>query len=307
MMDAALSRSPVFLGYSQAELDRAYDQRAWAPDAEAALARCRAAGRRVRASVRMLADIRYGDHADERLDVFPAAVAGAPIHVHIHGGGWRIQSKHDASFIAPAMTSAGMHFVTPEFTNLPACRMPDMIDQLARALGWVYRNAHEFGGDPDRILVSGHSSGAHLCAVLLTLDWAARGLPPDLVKAALCVSGPYDLAPVLLSARRDYIDLAPEEVGRLSPLRHVEAVRCPVIVVTGERESPEFIRQGMAFAGALRDAGCDVALIHVPRLDHFEINEAIGAAGAAPHAAAVRLMRRITPPAEAAEGGGKTA
>ena len=297
MMDAGLSRSPVFLGYSQAELDRAYDQRAWAPDAEVSLARCRAAGSRVRAGARMLPDIRYGDHDDERLDVFPTAMAGAPIHVHIHGGAWRIQSKHDASFMAPAMTSAGMHFVTPEFTNLPACRMPDMVDQLARALGWVYRRAGAFGGDPDRILLSGHSSGAHLCAVLLTLDWAARGLPADLVKAAFCASGTYDLAPVLLSARRSYIDLTAEEAERLSPLRHVEVVRCPMIIVTGERESPEFVRQGMAFAGALRDAGCDVELIHVPKLDHFEINEAIGTAGAAPHAAAVRLMRRVALPA----------
>ena len=302
MMDARLSPSPVFLGYSQAELDRVYDQRVWAPDAEATLARCREAGSRVRQNVRMLTDVRYGDGADERLDVFPAAVADAPIHVHIHGGAWRIQSKHDVSFMAPAMTSAGMHFVAPEFTNLPACRMPDMVDQLARALGWVYRHGRAFGGDPDRILISGHSSGAHLCAVLLTIDWAARGLPADLVKAALCVSGTYDLAPVLLSARRAYIDLTAEEAERLSPLHHVGRVRCPVIVITGERESPEFVRQGMAFAGALREAGADVELIHVPGADHFEINEAIGTPGAAPHAAAVRLMRRVAPPPLAGAG-----
>jgi arylformamidase len=293
MMDARLSTPPVFLGYSQAELDRAYDQRAWAPDWEASLARCRAAGARVRASVPMLADVPYGGGTNERLDVFPATSAGAPVHVHIHGGAWRIQSRHDASFMAPAMTSDGMHLVAPDFTNLPACRMPDMVDQLARALGWVHAHAREFGGDPDRILLSGHSSGAHLCAVLLTLDWAARGLPAGLIKAALCVSGTYDLAPVLLSARRAYIDLTSEEAERLSPLRHVALVRCPVIVVTGARESPEFIRQGMAFAGALRDAGADVELIQVPGVGHFEINEAIGTAGTAPHAAAVRLMRRV--------------
>jgi arylformamidase len=302
MMDARLSPAPVFLGYSQAELDRAYDQRVWATDAEISLARCREAGSRVRANARMLPDIRYGDAADERLDVFPTVAAGAPVHVHIHGGAWRIQSKHDVSFMAPAMTAAGMHLVAPGFTKLPACRMPEMVDQLARALGWVYRHAGEFGGDPDRILLSGHSSGAHLCAVLLTFDWAAHGLPADLVKAALCVSGTYDLAPVLLSARRAYIDLTAEEAERLSPLRHVGAVRCPVIVVTGERESPEFVRQGMAFAGALRDAGRDVELLHVPGVDHFEINEAIGTTGTAPHAAAVRLMRRVAPPRLAGAG-----
>ena len=291
MMGARVS-SPVFLGYSQAELDRAYDQRVWAPDMEATLARCREAGARVRASAGMLADIPYGDGADERLDVFPAS-AGAPVHVHIHGGAWRIQGKHDASFMAPAITGAGMHFVAPHFTNLPGCRMPDMLEQLARALGWVYAHARAFGGDPDRILLSGHSSGAHLCAVLATRDWAARGLPADLVKAALCVSGTYDLTPVLLSARRSYIDLTPEEAEQLSPLYHAGAVRCPVIVITGARESPEFVRQGMAFARALRDADVDIELIHVPGADHFALNEAFGTAGAVPHAAAVRLMRRV--------------
>jgi len=293
MMDMHPSPPPVFLGYSQAELDRAYDQRIWAPNAEVSLARCRDLGTRVRASMRMLADVPYGAAPDDRLDVFPTAPAGAPIHVHIHGGAWRIQSKHDVSFMAPAITAAGMHFVAPDFIKLPACRMPDMVDQLTRALAWIYRHAREFGGDPDRILLSGHSSGAHLCAVLSTLDWAARDLPADLVKAALCVSGTYDLAPVLLSARRSYIDLTSAEAERLSPLRHAGAVRCPVIVMTGERESPEFVRQGMAFADALRHAGADVELIHVPRADHFEINEAIGTAGTAPHAAAVRLMRHV--------------
>jgi arylformamidase len=284
---------PVFLDYSQDELDRAYDQRVWAANAEVSLARCREAGAKVRASTRMLADIAYGDGPDERLDVFPCETAVAPIHVHVHGGAWRMQSKDDASFMAPAMTAAGMHLIAPHFTNLPGCRMPDMVDQLARALGWVHRHAREFGGDPDRILLSGHSSGAHLCAVLLTLDWPARGLPSDLVKAALCVSGSYDLAPVLLSARRAYIDLTREEAERLSPLRHAAAVRCPVIVMTGEHESPEFIRQGMAFAGALQQAGRDAELIQVPGYNHFEMNEALGRAGTVPHAAAVRLAQRI--------------
>lgn len=293
MMDAQPSATPVFLDYDQEALDRAYDQRVWAPDAEAIMARCRDAGAEVRATTVLRADIAYGAGANETLDIFPTDIRGAPIHVHIHGGAWRIQSKHDASFMAPAMTAAGMHFVAPDFTNLPACRMPDMVDQLARALTWVYRNAPSFGGDPDRILLSGHSSGAHLCAVLLTLDWAARGLPADLLKAALCVSGSYDLEPVLLSSRRHYIDLTRDEAERLSPRRHVAQIRCPVTVMYGERESPEFIRHSLSFVEALRAAGRNAELIGVPDVNHFEINEAMGRAGTQPYAAAARLARMI--------------
>jgi arylformamidase len=287
---------PVFLGYSQTELDRAYDQRAWADNAEAVLARCRAAGVTARALAPRLAEASYGSSSDEALDIFQAA-RGAPIHVHIHGGAWRLQSKSDASFAAPAFVEAGVHFVAPDFAKLPAIRMPQMVHQLTRALAWIYRNAKGFGGDPDRILLSGHSSGAHLAAVLLTVDWAKCGVPANLIKAALLVSGPYDLAPVMLSSRRSYIDLTDEEVARVSPLRHVAAMSCPIKVLNGENESPEFLRQGRTLVSALSAAGKPAELIVVPKVNHFEINEEFGTRSSAVFQAALDQAAATAPAA----------
>jgi arylformamidase len=285
-------RDAVFLGYTQDELDRAYDQRVWADNAELVIARYKAASAEARAAVRRWSEVKYGVRADEAIDVFPAGDR-APIHVHIHGGAWRLHSKSDASFPAPAMVDAGMHFVVPNFTNLPTVRMPDMVDQLICALAWIFRNAESFGGDRDRILLSGHSSGAHLAAVLLTIDWPRHGLPRDLVKAALLISGSYDLGPVMLSSRRSYIDLTDDEVARLSPLRHVAAISCPVKVLHGDEESPEFIRQARRFSGALSAAGKHAELIAVPQVNHFEINEGLGKADSPVFAAALSQLAAI--------------
>jgi len=272
-------RKTVFLDYTQDELDHLYDQRAWAPNVDAVLAQWRAAVEPARASIHGYAEHAYGDGPAEVLDLYPAACAGAPIHIHIHGGAWRAQSKDDGAILAPAMTAAGMHFVVPDFDLLPAVRMPDMVEQLARMVGWVHANAARLGSDPDRILLSGHSSGAHLAAVLATLDWPARGLPADIIKALVCVSGGYDLEAVLLSARRTYIHLSPEEADRLSPPRHADRIRCPAWVLWGEKETPEFIRQGEAFVAALERAGRLAGGGFVPGLNHFEIVGAMAVPG----------------------------
>lgn len=143
------------------------------------------------------------------------------------------------------------------------------------------------------MLVSGHSSGAHLAAVLLTVDWREHGLPPDLIKAALLSSGIYDLGPVMLSSRRAYIDLEDDEIARLSPLRHVAVIRCPAKVMYGEAESPEFVRQARIFAGAMSAAGLDAELIPVPQVNHFEMNEEFGRAGSSVFKAAVAQFATI--------------
>ena len=293
----------VYLDYSQAELDDCYDQRVWARDAASAIARLASSGAAVRAVTNHEADIAYGPTADERLDWFAAegrfcGGKAAPIHVHIHGGAWRNLRKEDASFAAPAFTSVGVHHVVPNFSKLPGRRLTEVVDQLARAVTFVHAHAAAHGGDPDRILVSGHSSGAHMAAVLMTLDWAARGLPPQIIRAGLCVGGVYDLEPVLLSARGSYVELSPEEAEALSPVRHAAAIRRPVGLVYGGRESPEFIRQAKAFATSLRAAKCRVTLTEMPDADHFEVNEAFGIAGSPVHEAALAAFRAMSAPAE---------
>ena len=265
----------VYLDYDQGALDRAFDQRAWAANAAEVLGRHALAGKIVRGGLKVQADQPYGRGTDERLDVYATHVPCAPIHVHLHGGAWRWLSKDDVGFCAPLVVAGGRHLIAPDFGALPGVPLPAVVDQLARALVWVYENAATFGGDRDRIYISGHSSGAHLCAVLLAMDMTGYGLPADVLKGGICISGIFDMEPVLLSARRQYVELTQAESVQLSPMRQVHAISCPVSVVYAERDSPEFVRQSRQFHAALEARGRTAELIEVPGVNHFEVSESL--------------------------------
>jgi arylformamidase len=266
-------RTPVFLDYTQEELDRAYDQRAWAANASAVIARYATDSAAARASLGHRSALAYGSGKDEVLDYFPAATTGAPIHVFVHGGAWRMLTKDDAAAAAPTIVAAGAAYVALNFSVIPDARLPEIADQLRRAIAWIWRNAGTLGGDAERITISGHSSGGHLAAVLLTTDWQHHGAPGDVIKGAVCLSGMYDLAPVMLSARAAYVKLSPEEVAALSPIRHIAHIPCPVIVGHGAGESPEFQRQSREFAAALGRVGKLRQELVLPGLNHFEVIE----------------------------------
>ena len=267
----------VYLNYDQEELDRNYDQRAWAPNADETIARWITGSAAARSSLRHRANLAYGSTEDERLDIFPAARAGAPILVFIHGGAWRSLSKEDSCYAAPAFVAAGVNFVALNFANIPKVRLPDMVAQVRRGVAWVYRNARELGGDPNRLYVAGHSSGGHLAASVLVTDWRTHRLPNTIVKGGLCISGMYDLEPVILSARSSYVKLSKQEEMELSPARHLYALSCPVAIAYGEKETHEFQRQGRDFAQMLKSIGQLYDLVLLGGLNHFEVGSALGA------------------------------
>ncbi len=281
----------VFLHYTQAELDRAYDQRAWAANAADVIASYTTISKAVQARYPFTTE-HYGAGADELLDIYPPVMAagpgasaakdgktGAPIHVFVHGGGWQRLTKDDSAFPAPAFVENGCIYIALNFSIIPKVRVPDMADQCRRAIIWIARNAWRFGGDPGRIHLSGHSSGGHLAAVLLTTDWKALGLDGSPLRSGLVASGMYDLGPVLLSARSSYVKLDKAEEDALSPMRHLDRVACPIAVVYGDGESPEFKRHARDFAAALKaKVRPPSTLIEGRSQNHFEIALTLGKA-----------------------------
>jgi arylformamidase len=271
-------RAKVFRDYDQAELDRQYDQRAWAANAVALINGYSTYSEAVRGRLGVPQAYAYGDGRAETLDIFRGQRANAPIHVFIHGGAWRALSKRDSVFAAENFVRAGAHFAALDFDVLPYVTLEQMVGQVKSAIAWIYRNAAALDADRERIFISGHSSGAHLAAAAVTTDWRAEfDLPADTVKGAVCCSGIYDLEPVRRSARNTYVQLDDRQVEALSPIRHVGRIASPVAVAHGEHESDEFRRQARDFAAAVEAQGKPVELIDGKDLNHFEIINTLAA------------------------------
>ena len=268
----------VWLDMDQAELDAAYDQSKYAPNMGQIIERYAVNSEGVRARLGAPRRYAYGPTAAEALDVYATKRANAPINIFIHGGAWRRGLAKDYSFPAELFVHAGAHYVVPDFINVTQANgslMP-MAEQVRGAVAWVYRNARSFGGNPDRIYVSGHSSGGHLAGVVLVTDWRKDfNLPADTVKGGLCCSGMFDLKPVRLSARSSYVSFTDEMEHGLSSQRHLDKLNCPVIVAYGTLETPEFQRQSRDFAAAVKAAGKPVQLLVAKGYNHFEILETL--------------------------------
>ena len=268
----------VFLDMDQEELDDAYNQLKYAPNMQQILARFAANSAVTRTRLGEPRRLAYGGGPNERLDLFSAPVANAPVCVFVHGGAWRQGEARNVAFLAEMFVGAGAHFAALDFDNVLATGgdLTPMAHQVRRAVAWVYANASSFGGDPRRLYVCGHSSGGHLAGVILTTDWVRDfGLPADIVRGGLVISGMYDLEPVRRSARSGYIRFTDAVVEALSPLRHADRLNCPIMVAHGTLETPEFVRQARDFAAAAKSAGKAVELLVGVEYNHFEMLETL--------------------------------
>jgi arylformamidase len=267
----------VFLDYDQIELDAAYDQAVYQPNILQLNRRWASNSARTRARIGEPLRRAYGDTEIEQLDIFRTEKAKASTFVFVHGGAW-IRGEASA-YAAPAemFLGAGAHYIVPDFVNVADAggSLFAMAEQVRRAIAWVWRNAASFGGDPDRLYIGGQSSGAHLAAVALTTDWSNHGLPPDIIKGGLCTSGMYELAPVRLTARANYVKFTDAMVEALSPIRHLDRLVAPLIVSYGTYETPEFIRQAKEFAAAVRDEGKLRELIIAENYSHLDLPETL--------------------------------
>jgi arylformamidase len=269
----------VWLDMDQQELDDAYDQAVWAPNREHIATRRRLASERTIARIGPAERVAYGPTEIEQLDIYKTKRANAPIMIFIHGGAWKSGAAKDSTYMAEMYLAAGANFVIPDFVSVENAggSLMTMADQVRRAVAWVYKNAASFGGDPNRLYLSGHSSGGHLGGCVVVADWQKDfGLPPDILKGALLVSGMYDLKPVRLSKRSRYVKFDDATEQALSPQRHLDKIHAPLIIGHGTLETPEFQRQSREFAAAVKAAGKPVEFFVGEGFNHFEMQETMG-------------------------------
>jgi arylformamidase len=220
----------------------------------------------------VLTDLRFGPGPDEVLDLFVPAGAGPwPLHIFIHGGFWQALSQRDFAFIGPQFQNQGIAFASINYTIAPAATIGEMGKQCARAVGWLFAHARRWRLDPNRITVSGHSAGAHLCAMLLSRDWSAVELPRDAIKGAVLASGVYDLEPIRLSYVNEPLHLSEAEVEAWSPIRLEPVTDHPIVLVWGEDETQEFKWQSRDYGGWLERHGRRVRRQELGGRNHFDM------------------------------------
>jgi arylformamidase len=274
--------------------EQQYNARASIPDPPHIFQRWATTSEVVRRTMRCSLDLAYGTAAGERLDFFPCGQPDAPLLVFIHGGWWRSLDKSDFSFIAPAFTRAGIDVAITNYTLAPTATIEQITLQQIQAVAWLYRHAADHGFDRKRIVLAGHSAGAHLAAMLMATLWSQVGLdlPTDLIKGGILLSGLYDLAPVMHAQFvNGDLNLTATRCRTLSPARLPQSHRTPFFTAVGGRESNEFKRQNALIGRHWKKAHTGDILL--PEDNHLTICDALSASHNALCTTAIALLKMV--------------
>jgi arylformamidase len=209
--------------------------------------------------------------------------------VFIHGGYWQELSAAQSLFPAAGCIAAGAAFAAVDYTLAPAASVADIVDECRTAFAWLHAHAHAWGVDAARIVVAGHSAGAHLAAMVALAD-ARAPRPAGLV----LVSGVYELEPLLRTSINDALALDVASAKRVSPALQPLRGLPPSVVCWGEVETEAFKSQGRDFASKLVAAGVSCRSFEVPRRNHFDVVLGLAQAGTLVGDASHALLRAGT-------------
>jgi arylformamidase len=243
------------------------------PDFEAQFEDFRSSSNATRRTLRNRLDIPYGDAPRQRLDLFfpPGVSEDRPVHMFIHGGYWRGQVKEDYAVLADGITAAGAVAAIVEYTLMPGNRMADLVREVREAIAWIADSAADFGGDPNRLTASGHSAGGHLVTYLASRSPHERAFPATPLRAAISLSGIFDLRPITTSYLQPELHLTPEEVAHWSPIEAVPSALTHYELIVGHDETPPFHQQAQDFAYVLERHGVSHERVTAARKDHMSV------------------------------------
>lgn len=265
----------VYGDFDQETLDNEYLISRTVPSLDPFLADYAGFSADARANLDCREDVSCGDHPDQLLDIFPATGKDgrpAPVFIFIHGGYWRMLSHKESSFMAENMVANGIAVIAVNYSLAPDASIDTIVRQCREAIAWTWRNAADFGGDPDRIFVCGSSAGGHLTGMMVAGGWHTDlGVPADVIKGAVPLSGLHDLEPLRLSCINEWAKLDEDAARRNSPVHHLPAEGCPLILSYGASETAEFKRQSALLADAWRARGWQADLFEHPARNHFDI------------------------------------
>lgn len=257
---------------SQEAIDREYDVESIHPDFNSVVELYLGLSETARTTLDARFDVPFGPTRDEHVDLYPGrGEPGRPVLLFIHGGYWRILSSKEFALVAPGPVAHGIDVVVTNYSLAPKVTLDEITRQSRATIAWVHENAASWGGDPDRIFVAGHSAGGQQVAMLLETDWEGEyGLPADVIKGGIAISGVFDLRPLPYSWLAAALQLSRRTVETQSPALRVPPVAAPLLVTWGAEETSEFRRQSEEYLAACTEAGVDARGLPQPGADHFQ-------------------------------------
>ena len=243
-------------------------------------------------------DVPYASPADPKqvLDIYaPSGAKKLPVMFWIHGGGWQGGDKSEAMTKPQAFVDKGFIFVSVNYRLLPAVEMGTIVRDVAKSLRWTHEHAAEFGGDPDRIVVMGHSAGAQLAALICTDEryLKAEGLSLAIVKGCVPVDGDtYDVPamietaetrkrahhqPPIKNGHREKFGNDPEKHRDFSAVNHVARDKgIPPFLVLHVADHPDTTIQAQRLHQVLTDAGLSSKIVGARNTNHSKLNDDLG-------------------------------
>ena len=218
-------------------------------------------------------NLAFGTDPRQRLDIYvPLGLkASAPVLLFFYGGSWQTGNRTDYLAFGQSFASAGIVTVVADYRLYPAVKYPAFVEDAARALAWLHAHAGEYSGDPSRIFISGHSAGAYN-AVMLGAEpkfIKAQGGSLDWIRGVIGIAGPYDFLPM---RDPEYVDMFHGRNNLDSmPVNHVNGVRPPMLLATGEDDTTVYPRNTASMAAKLRVFSSPVQEVHYSGTGHVGI------------------------------------
>ncbi len=254
----------------------------------------------VASAQKLTADVPYVSNGHERhvLDIYTPEqrpVESLPVMFWIHGGGWQQGDKSDVGFKPKVLTDRGFVFVSTNYRLLPDVEMEELIRDVARSIGWVHRNISDYGGDPKRVFVGGHSAGAQLAALICTDERYLKeeGVPFSVLKGCVPVDGDtYDIPKIIMTAEhrqtlyggkmftfghRQKFGNDPEKHVDFSAVTHVAKGKgIPPFLLLYFPGNPDTRAQAMRLEAVLREAEIPAKSYGKRDSNHSRLNDDLG-------------------------------